>query len=117
MITRWLSYIRLFDFEVRHIPENKNSGADALSHRIPATDDMESDPESTDDYFELKLYSVTAAPVEDYNAQIWFQQGDYEGDNLVLGRYLEMLERPEGLSDNQFRQPRRKSHTFLVCDG
>jgi len=100
-MTRWLSYIRLFDFEVRHIPGNKNRTADALSRRIPVTDDSESDPQSTDDYFESKLYSITAAPVEDYNVQIWFQQADYEGDDLILGQYLETLERPDGLSDNK----------------
>ena len=117
MMTRWLSYIRLFDFDVRHIPGNKNGAADALSRRLPAANESDSDPESADDYFESKLYSVTAAPAKDYNAQIWFQETDYEGDDLVLGRYLETLERPEGLSDNQFRQLRKKSHFFLVRNG
>ena len=84
---------------------------------LPAANESDSDPESADDYFESKLYSVTAAPAKDYNAQIWFQETDYEGDDLVLGRYLETLERPEGLSDNQFRQLRKKSHFFLVHNG
>jgi hypothetical protein len=119
MMTRWLSYIRLFEFEVRHIPGNKNGAADALSRRIPSSDEAESDADSTDDYFESKLYaiSVTPDPVEDYRAQVWFQQADYEGDDLLLGRYLETLERPEGLSDNQFRQLRKKSQLFLVRHG
>ena len=30
MMTRWLSYIRLFDFDVKHVPGNKNGAADAL---------------------------------------------------------------------------------------
>src|SRR5436305_3564569 len=33
MITRWLTYIRLFDFDVKHVAGNKNGGADALSDR------------------------------------------------------------------------------------
>ena len=31
MMTRWLAYIRLFDFTVKHVPGRKNGGADALS--------------------------------------------------------------------------------------
>jgi hypothetical protein len=119
MMTRWLSYIRLFDFEVRHIPGNKNGAADALSRRLPSSDEAESDADSTDDYFESKLYAISVNPdlVEDYLVQVWFQQADYEGDDLLLGRYLETLERPEGLSDNQFRQLRKKSQLFLVRHG
>lgn len=53
--TRWLTYIRLFDFDVKHIPGNKNDAADALSrggqspHDDP--DDLEVD---ADDYFDTK---------------------------------------------------------------
>ena len=31
MLTRWLAYIRLFDFEVVHVKGARNAGADALS--------------------------------------------------------------------------------------
>src|SRR5438045_8422556 len=31
MMTRWLTYIRLFDFDVKHVAGNKNGAADALS--------------------------------------------------------------------------------------
>ena len=33
MMTRWLTYIRLFDFDVKHVPGNKNGAADSLSRR------------------------------------------------------------------------------------
>ena len=95
MMTRWLSYIRLFDFEVHHVAGNKNGAADALSRRNAAIDESESDPESADEYFESKLYSITVALASIYNAQVWLQQADYEGDDLILGRYLETLERPD----------------------
>jgi hypothetical protein len=31
MMTRWLTYIHLFDFDVKHIPRKRNGAADALS--------------------------------------------------------------------------------------
>ena len=37
-VTQWLAWIRLFDFEVRHVPGTKNVVADSLSRR-PATEE------------------------------------------------------------------------------
>ena len=45
-MTRWISYIQLFDFAVHHIPATQHQGPDGLSRRIPASDDSgESDGE------------------------------------------------------------------------
>jgi reverse transcriptase-like protein len=37
LVVRWISWIRLFDFTVKHVPGTKNSATDALSRR-PATE-------------------------------------------------------------------------------
>jgi len=31
LVTRWIAYIRLFDFEVRYVPGTKHTAADGLS--------------------------------------------------------------------------------------
>jgi hypothetical protein len=36
-ITRWLAWIRFFDFTVKYVPGNKHTAADGLSWR-PATE-------------------------------------------------------------------------------
>ena len=41
MVTRWITWIRLFDFKVRHIPGRQHSGPDGLSKR--QVDDFEED--------------------------------------------------------------------------
>ena len=33
LVTRWLAWIGLFDFEVKHVPGVRNGAADALSRR------------------------------------------------------------------------------------
>ena len=33
LVTRWIAYIRLFDFEVRHVPGHKHTAADGLLRR------------------------------------------------------------------------------------
>jgi hypothetical protein len=54
MMTRWLSYIRLFDFDARHVPRNKNGAVNGLSRHGGKGDynEVEEDP---DELFEAKL--------------------------------------------------------------
>jgi hypothetical protein len=117
MMTRWLSYIRLFDFDVKHLPGNKNGGADALSRRGQAPEDNKEDETEADDYFDAKLYSITAAnPL--YNlSRVYLHEADYDSEDLILGQYLETLERPDGLTDLEYQKLRKKAWTFLVRDG
>ena len=49
MVTRWITWIRLFDFDVRHVPGRQHSGPDGLSRR-PNDDDDDND----DDYESLE---------------------------------------------------------------
>jgi transposase InsO family protein len=123
MMTRWLAYIRLFDFHVKHIPGTKNGGADALSRRGPGPQDSPEDEDEADDYFDAKLYSIQASDrssdrsLYSPTARVYLHEADYDGDDLTLGHYLETLQRPEGMTDQQFQQLRKKSRTFLGRDG
>src|SRR5579862_1970947 len=121
MMTRWLAYARLFDFDVRHVPGNKNGAADGLSRRgKAASDETDSDP---DEYFKSRLYHVTVATPSDdvptlYQAfRIYFNEDEYTGDDLILGRYLSALTCPDGLTDQEYQALRRKAKDFLVRDG
>ena len=101
MITRWLTYIRLFDFDVKHIPGSRNGAADSLSRRGKGPEDESDD--DPDDYFESRLYSVSLASSRSF-ARVYLSEGEYTGRDLTLGRYLETLERPEGLSDGEYEK-------------
>jgi len=120
VLTRWLSYIRLFDFDVKHVAGTKNGGADALSRRGKAPEDSDEDENEVDDFFEAQLYSISLSERNTYDnpiARIYLHKAKYEDDDLILGQYLETLQRPDGLTDIQFRELRRKSKNFLVRDG
>ena len=118
MITRWLTYIRLFDFDVKHVAGNKNGGADALSRRGISELDPEEN-EDVDAYFDSKIYSITYDTLDTLQVigRVWLLQGEYEGSDLMLGQYLETMQRPEGLSETEYRELKRKSKGFLVRDG
>jgi hypothetical protein len=46
-----------------------------------------------------------------------FNEEEYEGDDLLLGKYLAMLQRPDGLTDLEYKRLRRKSKSFFIRDG
>jgi len=93
MMTHWLAYIRLFDFTVKHVPGKKNGGVDALSRQGYAEGDGEED-NTVDDYFDVKLYSIQflTTMAQNPTARIYLQEGEYDGEYLVIGRYLESME-------------------------
>src|SRR5436190_14929007 len=55
LVMRWIAYIRLFDFEVRHMPGKKHTAADGLSRCLQtASDDI-------DDMYETDLEDLINA--------------------------------------------------------
>jgi Integrase zinc binding domain/RNase H-like domain found in reverse transcriptase len=125
MMTRWLAYIRLFDFDTKHVQGNKNGAADALSRRgyCEEDGDLSDDDEAVDNFFEAKLYSVMVEPVKEFFEtdveilRIHLNEEEYEGNDLMLGKFLSTLQRPDGLTDLEYQQLRKKSKLFFVRDG
>ena len=125
MMTRWLAYIRLFDFDTKHVQGTKNGAADALSRRGYCQEDGElSDDDAVDDFFEAKMYSVMVEPATEHFAEtnveilrVHLNEEEYEGDDLMLGRYLSTMQRPDGLMDLEYQRLRKKSKSFFIRDG
>jgi hypothetical protein len=67
MMTRWLSYIRLFDFDVKHIKGMKNGAADSLSWRGLAETDSDGE-DNPGELFDAKLNAVSVERSECHTA-------------------------------------------------
>ena len=50
-------------------------------------------------------------------ARIYIAEAEYSGEDLVLGKYLETLQRPDGISNTAYKTLRRKAKNFFVRDG
>jgi hypothetical protein len=87
MITRWLTYSRLFNFNVKHVPVNKNSAADGLSRQGNLGDEWDDGP---DNYFESKRYSTSANPLSLHDPiarVLYICEEEYTSDDIILGQY------------------------------
>lgn len=72
---------------------NRNGAGDALSRRGQSSEDEPEDSDEADNYFDTQLCHIyISGNQDDLTAHIYLQNG-YEGKGLVLGRYLETLQR------------------------
>ena len=117
LVTRWIAYIRLFDFTVRHVPGNKHTAADGLSRR-PRTDSDDVDEEhevDIDNFIDAELNAFSIAPVV-VEVEDLLEDG-YSEDSWRIARYLATLRKPDGLNRAEFRNFKRKALRFAVTDG
>jgi RNase H-like domain found in reverse transcriptase len=61
LVTRWIAWINLFDFDVKHVPSKKHAIADGLSRR-PGTG-KEQDEEDINEFINSELDIVRIAPL------------------------------------------------------
>ena len=66
LITRWLAWIQLWDFNVRHIPGKKNSLANGLSRRLPDGERPDEPTEDIEEFIDCELSTLeyTASPLK-----------------------------------------------------
>jgi len=113
-MTRWLAYIHLFDFEVRHVPGKKHTFVDVLS-RVRRTDSDDS-AESIGELMS-NMALVGEGEEEIRVVGVYLAEGEYEGQWKELGEYLEAGTRPEGMDDRTYRRAQLRSHKFFVKNG
>jgi hypothetical protein len=142
MTTRWIAYIKLFDFTLRHVPGKVHEAADGLSRRGYQEQDDELDiTGNIEAILSAELHHVTVAigglapsrigpkalivrcypaspPTERNNDQRHSRILDphYGEESEEIASYLQTLQRPEYMSRDKFRRFRLHAVKFLVKD-
>ena len=130
LVTRWITWIRLFDFEVKHVPGKKNGAADGLSRR-PATEEelQEQEKERDVDEFiaaEISFLRVAVSPVETMvsveipttggNSSPRILDDSYSDESEQIARFLTTLCRPPEMSRSEFAVFKKRALKFIVQD-
>ena len=122
VVNQWLAWIRMFDFDVRHVPGKKHTAADSLSRKpwVPS-DDLDTDPEDLDDFIDATLCCVTVQATGTIDSSLNLSTLDpgpgYTKEHQDIARYLTTLKRPAGLSTTEFRQFKNSALKYIVQDG
>ena len=117
LVTRWIAWIQLFDFEVRYIPGRKHTAADGLSQRPPtAADTAEAKAKKDiDDFILAELNSLRVSPISlDEPAPILVNH--YSDDSQKIATYLTTLRRPPEMDTKEFNAFKKKAIKFKVQD-
>ena len=138
LVTRWLAWIRLFDFDVRHVAGVKHGAADALSRRPQTDADVLAAEEEVDidDFIESELNCVRIAGVwavisansvhsdesnsdatDDTEPDEYLTGNHWSEASLAIARYLSTLRKPADLDRKEFRSFKAKALRFQVRDG
>ena len=126
LVTRWLAWIRLFDFEVRHVPGRKHTAADGLSRR-PRTksDDIDkAHEEDIDEFIQQELNAVQVAPIVAEQVEeveraagegpAGALEGGYSAESNLIAEYLTTLRRPEQVAPREFRRFKARALQYVV---
>jgi len=141
VVNRWLTWIRLFNFDIKHVAGKKHEGRDGLSRRKPSEDDSDSDNSGElDEYMDAELTHAMVnngdgdsdaennelKEVMDADlmpARISELGNEEDGnDNMPnelmrVKRYLSTLRRPDGMTDRAFRAFVQYATEFLIHEG
>ncbi|KAK5788043.1 hypothetical protein VI817_010539 [Penicillium citrinum] len=118
LVTNWIAWIRLFDFEVKHVPGNRHTAADALSRRPATEEDLyECEKESDIDNFvtaEIGCLRVGLCPFEADSEGNRVLDASYSNESEQIAKFLTTLRRPDGIGSKGFRAFKKHALMFVV---
>jgi len=110
-VTRWIAYIRLFDFEVCYVSRHKHIVVDRLSRRLyTKSNDIDDTHETNiEDFINTKLGALFIALIqlkEEEETTTFVDDILEEGyleDSKKIAMYLTTLKRLEGIGRGEFQ--------------
>ena len=115
LVTQWIAWIQLFDFEIWHIPGQKHTVADELFWRLSiAVNIAETKAEKDiDDFILAELNSLRVSPIFlDEPAPILVNH--YSDYSQKIAIYLTILRRPPEMDTKKFNAFKKKAVKFKV---
>ena len=127
---RWLAYIRLFSFDIVHVPGTKHRGPNSLSRRPATEEEVEErkkngnkEEEQIEETIEGALGRLSVeeegAEVENTIVDVMkAHRGGEEVDEMErIVRWLFTMERPSEMTEVEFMRFKREATRYLVRDG
>ncbi len=119
LMTRWLAWIQLWDFDVRHVPRKKNSAADGLSRRPAQEGELKDEPkEDLEDFIDWELgciiYAMNSTILRNEDPNVSPLDDTYSEEYQKIARWLSTLRRPQEMTAKEFISLKRKAVKFKI---
>jgi hypothetical protein len=131
LLTRWVAWMQLFDFEVRHIPGTKNTAADGLSRRArhPSDDVDDALQEDIDEWVLAQMDPLQINKVDKVRKAVGTAslpsparqkelplRGQYSEESQRIARFLTTVKRPPEMKDPKaFYRFKKKALCYTVA--
>ena len=117
LVTRWIAWIRLFDFDVRHVKGKKHTAADGLSRRPHTQQEQEEIAREVDidEWIEAELGSLRMYPATLTDEGRVLEES-YSEKSEEIAKYLLTLRKPPGMGTKEFRKWRKEALKYKVQD-
>ena len=114
LVMRWLAWIRLFDFEVKHVAGKKHTAADGLSRRPATKQELKEQANEVDidDFIDVELNALRIAPVSAEVKRILAPE--YSDKMESFATYLTTMRRPAEMTAKEARQFKQEALRFRV---
>ena len=113
VVMRWIAWIRLFNFNVCHVPEKKHTVMNELSHYSQEKEEIK-DKEDIDNWLdtELDVVQVTTSEIEEEKSNIL--EFRYSEKHQKIAWYLTTLKRSDKMNRSEFQNFKRKILQFFT---
>ena len=117
LVTRWIAWIQLFDFEVRHVPGRKHSAADGFSRKPPTATNLAEAKSETDldDFTLAELKSLRVSPIS-LDEPTPILADSYSDHSRKIATYLTTLRRPPEMDVKEFNAFKKKALKYKIQD-
>ena len=114
LVTRWIAWIQLFDFDVKHVAGKKHTAADGLSRNPPTEDDIREREmeEDIEDFIDAELGSLRVAPISVTDGLPL--EESYLEKSQQIAAYLTSLQRPAGMGRKEFYKFKKEAMRYCV---
>ena len=119
LMTRWLTWIRLFDFNVRHVFDKRHTAADELSRRLfkPSNDIDEIHEKNINNFINNQFNCIRICSMRiNENDDEQSLKNEYSEKSQRIAHYLITLARFNHLNRKKFRKFKNWALQFLVRD-
>lgn len=122
LLMRWIAWIRLFDFDIKHIPGSKNAAADGLSRKPPGPSDLreKEEEEDIDDWVDAQIYTheVARSFVTELREAGYVLEGEWSEESRQIARFLTTFTVPSDLKTRAAIQSfKTRALNFFVSKG